>query len=289
MNSRLATIIRNRGREVENGTGVTTRVLSFQTTRKIAEETRTPPRDIEIEALHLGIIPTRYLRNIPTLGAEGQARLLSSSAAVVGAGGLGGLVIELLARLGMGRITVIDGDSFSEDNLNRQLLAREKDLGRLKARRAEERVAEINSAVEVSVRPVFLDPENAEELLGGSDLIIDALDRIDVRILLEDTARRSGIPLVHGAIGGFLGEIATIIPGEDTLHSLYRQTAEENQGLESELGTPTPTPAAVAALQVVEAIKILLGKGRPFSEEILYLELMDGFFSRIRLNPEKEK
>ena len=83
------------------------------------------------------------------MGIDGQARLLSSTAAVVGAGGLGGLIIELLARFGVGRLILIDGDTFTEDNLNRQLLCREGDLGRKKIERAVERVREVNSAVEV--------------------------------------------------------------------------------------------------------------------------------------------
>ena len=137
--------------------------------------------------------------------------------------------------------------------------------------------------MEVISRPVFLNRENAAELLEGADVIVDALDRIDIRLILEDAAGELDRPLVHGAIGGFLGEIATVLPGRSRFSNLYPATEDREGGLEKVLGTPTPVPAVVAAFEVIETIKLLLGKGRPFSEEILYLELLDGYFSRIRL------
>lgn len=259
--------------------------IDLQGVRRIAASSGIAERKVEIAALRQGIVPLRYLRNIPSLGLDGQARLLSSTAAVVGAGGLGGLVIELLARIGVGRLILIDGDIFTEDNLNRQLLCREGDLGRKKIERAAERVREVNSAVEVIPRPVFLTPQNAEELLAGAEVVIDALDRISVRLLLEEAAYRLGVPLVHGAIGGFMGQVASVFPGEETLSSsIYRGAGgQTSRGIEAVLGTPTPTPAVVASLEAMEAVKILLGRGIPLRGELLYLDLESADFSRIGL------
>jgi molybdopterin-synthase adenylyltransferase len=261
------------------------RGLSLESVRAVADESGKTPREVEIAALRQGIIPLRYYRNIASLGLDGQARLLSSTAAVVGAGGLGGLIIELLARIGVGRLIPIDGDSFTEDNLNRQLLCREEDIGRKKIDRAVERVAAVNSAVEVIPRPVFLTPENAAELLSGAEVVIDGLDRIGVRLLLEKAAAGLAVPLVHGAVGGFMGQVAVVFPGEETLSSsIYRgEGGQASRGIEAVLGTPTITPAAVASLEAMEAVKILLGRGTPLRGELLYLDLESAEFSRIGL------
>jgi len=193
-------------------------------------------------------------------------------------------VIEILARAGVGTICVIDGEVFSEDNLNRQLLCRERDLGRRKALVAAERVAAVNSAVELIAREEFLDRKNAPRLLAGSSVVVDALDRIYARVALERAAGRLKIPLVHGAIGGFLGEVTSLFPGEAGLESVYgKKPGPSARGVESILGTPSPTPAVVASLQAVEVVKILLGKGTPFRGRLLYLELENGVFSEIIL------
>ena len=252
--------------------------------RRVAAEADISVRESEIAALRLDIIPVRYFRNIASLGAVGQARLLSSSVSVVGAGGLGGLVIELLARLGIGKITIIDGDRFAEDNLNRQVLCRENDLDRLKAEVGEQRVRAINSAIEVTSHPIFLTEENAVELLGESQVVVDALDRISIRIVLEKVIGELGIPMVHGAIGGFLGQVATIMPGSNILSDLYGgDAAASARGIEAVLGTPTVTPAVIASMEVMEVIKFLLDRGTPLKDEFLYLELENAIFSRINL------
>jgi molybdopterin-synthase adenylyltransferase len=285
MDFTLAELIAAAGKPVSVSGGGEYTGIDLRGVRRIAGESGRTTREVEIAALRQGIIPLRYYRNIASLGLDGQARLLSSTAAVVGAGGLGGLIIELLARIGVGRLIVIDGDGFTEDNLNRQLLCREGDIGRKKIERAVERAAEVNSAVEVTSCPVFLTAENAAELLSGAGVVVDALDRIGVRILLEEAAARISIPLVHGAIGGFMGQVASVFPGEETLSSsIYRGEGDQaSRGIEAVLGTPTITPAVVASLEAMEAVKILLGRGTPLENELLYLDLESAEFSRIGL------
>ncbi len=285
MNSDLARLIDEAAGPVSLSGGGEYTGIGLAGVRRAARALAKSEREVEIAALRREVIPCRYYRNIASLGTEGQARLLSSTAAVVGAGGLGGLIIELLARIGVGRLILIDGDSFTEDNLNRQLLCREEDIGRKKVERAAERTAEVNSAVEVTARPVFLTAENAAGLLFGAEVVIDALDRIPVRILLEKAASRLGVPLVHGAIGGFMGQVSTVRPGEETLSATVYGAREGGsaRGIESVLGTPTPTPAVVASLEAMEAVKLLLGRGIPLKNELLYLDLESSEFSRIGL------
>ncbi|MDR7867038.1 MAG: HesA/MoeB/ThiF family protein [Sporomusaceae bacterium] len=222
--------------------------------------------------LAAGQVPERYLRNIGTIGAAGQARLLEAKVAVVGAGGLGGTIVELLARQGIGYLKVIDGDAFAAHNLNRQLLAAENNLGANKAIAAAARVAAINSDVAVDAVPRMLDADNAAGLLAGIDIVVDALDNIATRLLLGQTARDLGIPLVHGAIAGFTGQIATILPGDPGLDRIYKLCAGQAKGIENALGNPAATPALAASLQVQEVVKLLTGVGRPLSRQLLYFD-----------------
>jgi len=277
-------LIRGYSGSVRTSTGKEYTGIDLNGVRRVTAEAVISTRAVEIAALKLEIIPVRYFRNIASLGIAGQARLLSSSVAVVGAGGLGGLVIELLSRLGVGNITIIDGDRFTEDNLNRQILCREDDLDRLKAEVGAQRVRAINSAIEVTTHTIFLTEENAVELLSENQVVVDALDRISIRIVLEKVIGVLGVPLVHGAIGGFLGQVATVMPGSNILSALYGgDDASSARGIEAVLGTPTVTPAFVAALEVMEVIKLLLDKGSPIKDGLLYMELENSIFSRINL------
>ena len=127
-----------------------TRVIDLPSVRLISAKTKATPLEIEIACLAHGVVPARYLRNIGSIGVEGQAKLLRSTVAVCGAGGLGGTMTELLARQGVGHLVLIDHDRFVENNLNRQIMATEEDLRKSKVKVAAERVKRINSAVIVT-------------------------------------------------------------------------------------------------------------------------------------------
>jgi len=236
--------------------------------------------DVEAAALAAGLLPARYQRNRRTIPIAGQLTLLRSRVAVVGCGGLGGYAIELLARLGVGRLVVIDPDRFEEHNLNRQLLSSLADLGKAKVEAAAARVAAINPAVSVLPLQVALGAANGAELLAGVDLVIDALDSIPVRLELAAVCGRLGLPLIHGAIGGWYGHVATQFPGERTIEQLYGHSTE-SKGMEVELGNPSFTPAVVASLQVAEACKVLLGTGLPLRGRQLHVDLLHMEFVEI--------
>lgn len=225
-----------------------------------------------ILALQNGQVPERYQRNIGTIGIDGQLRLLKAKVAVIGAGGLGGTVIELLARQGVGQIRIVDGDTFAEHNLNRQLLATEHNLGLNKAVAAAARVAVINSDVTVQAVKQMLDAENAVEVLSDMDVIVDALDSISVRLLLSKTAQQLGIPLVHGAIAGFTGQVTSILAGDAGLEKIYKLTTGSSRGIETILGNPAATPALTAAVQVQEVVKILTGIGEILHKRLFYFD-----------------
>lgn len=234
--------------------------------------------------LQSGRMPERYLRNMGTIGIAGQIRLLRAKVAVVGAGGLGGLVIELLARQGVGHLVIIDGDCFACHNLNRQILATERTLGMNKAMAAVSRVAEINPEVQVTAIPQMLDSTNASKLLSGVDVIVDALDTISSRRMLLLTAQKLQIPLVHAAIAGFIGQVSTVLPGDRGVPALFARQTESDHGIESSLGNPAATPAVAAALQAQETVKLITGVGQPLSSHLLYFDLEYNLFEKIRLD-----
>ena len=236
-----------------------------------------------VQLLEAGTVPGRYQKNIGTIGIAGQLRLLQARVAVVGAGGLGGTVIELLTRQGVGFLRVIDGDVFADHNLNRQLLATEKNLGMNKAEAALRRIAEVNSDVAAEAVPVMLTEENAAELLRDVDVAVDALDNRKARRLLAETARRLGIPLVHGAIGGFTGQVATLMPEANTLDILFPPEETGGKGIESVLGNPAPTPALTAALQAQEVVKLLTDAGEVLDGKLLYFDTQVNLFETFQL------
>lgn len=235
-----------------------------------------------LEMLERGEVPERYLRNMGTLGIEGQLRLLRSKILVVGAGGLGGTVIELLARLGAGFLRVVDGDTFAEHNLNRQLLSHEGNIGAPKAVEAALRVTMINSDVFVEPTVGKLDLYNVDYLLRNIDIAVDALDNIESRLLFSKAAQKAGVPLVHGAIAGFSGQVMTVLPNSKGLETIYSSDVVK-QGIETGLGNPAATPTLVAALQVQEVVKIITGKGEVLSNQLLQINTEWNCFDVIEL------
>jgi len=251
------------------------RVLSLGAEREVALAHGISRRAVQVAALDLGILPSRYLRNLGTVGLGGQRRLLLARVVVVGAGGLGGYVVEGLARMGIGRIHVVDGDVFQDHNLNRQLLCTEEDIGRSKAEVARERVARVNGAVEVVPHVCFLEDGNADDLLFDADVAVDALDSVPTRLLLQEAAARRGIPLVHGAIAGYFAQVTTVLPGDLGLLRLYRRDAPP-RGVETKLGNPAATPMLCAGLEVHEAVKCLLGAGTLLRDRLLVVDAVEG-------------
>jgi len=240
-------------------------------------------RSVELAALEAGVVPLRYRRNIGTLGLAGQMALLRATAAIVGLGGLGGYVLEGLVRAGLGHIIAIDADKFEEHNLNRQALSSETNLGSAKALAAASRAAAVNAAVEVIPQVVRLTKENAPELLGEADVVVDALDNLPDRLMLQEMATGLGIPLVHGAIAGFVGQVMTVMPGDRGLFALYPDGQPPQRGLEQSAGTPAGTPMLVAAFEVQEAIKVITGRGELLRQCLLLIDCESGNVERIPL------
>lgn len=282
---KILEILRQSSRSGVNPAGENYRYLTLEDTVSLAGRLGLTRRELEIAALEAGIVPDRYQRNLGTIGIAGQIKLLRAHAGVVGAGGLGGYAVELLARCGVGKLTVIDSDTFDSTNLNRQLYALEGGLSLDKAAAAAQRVEKINGAVEATAHRCRGDSGNLPRLLKGCAVVLDCLDNLQARFSLEAACQKLKIPLVHGAIAGFMGQAAVIRPGRPLLAAIYGRQNEQGtgRGVETQFGNPSFTPAVVAAWQAAEAVKLLAGIGATLEGSLLLIDLFSGETTRIPL------
>jgi len=214
----------------------------------------------------------RYERNMKALTPEENDKLKHFKVCVIGCGGLGGYVIESLGRIGIGYITAVDGDVFDESNLNRQLLSSEDVIGVSKAETAKTRMQKVNSNIEVNAVAEYITENNGEEILRGHDLVIDALDNITTRLLIEKETQKLQIPLIHGAIAGWYGQVSVVLPGKPLYEKIYQENT--NKGIETELGNLPFTAATTASIQAAEAVKVLLGRKDTLSGKLLTIDLL---------------
>jgi len=239
-----------------------------------AEQHRLSLRQAYQQALVAGIFPESLERNFPTLSVHDQLQLFRSRVLVVGLGGLGGYQAVLLARLGVGRLLLADGDRFAPSNVNRQLLATRASLGESKARTTAEFLHIINPALEVQPLAEYLDAANYALHLQQVDLALDALDTLSARRELLAAARRAGKPVVHGAVLGQDGQVTTILPTDSqAFESMYL-----NQTSPATESPPVLAPivSLVASLQVQEALRLLLDHPPAYHGRLAYLDAGTG-------------
>jgi len=271
-------------KEAINSSGEKYYNISTDQVKSLAQKFKLPGREIEILALQNNIIPERYHRNLGAISPSEQVKLLKSKVVIIGAGGLGGTVLELLARMGIGELIIADKDIIGDSNLNRQILSTETNLGQSKTEVAVKRVKEINSSIEIVGHSVFINSDNVEKIIEGAEVVIDALDNLPSRFVLQKACRDLKIPLVHGAIAGFNGQLTTIFPQDKGLELIYGSNRDlPEHGSEAELGAPTVTPALIASLEAQEVIKILLKRGKLFRNRLLYLDIEDGTIEVLNL------
>ena len=248
----------------------------FEDTCKIAKEMSLSLLAVECAALEADIVPERYSRNQKSLSNTDQLRLLRSHVAVIGLGGLGGTVTEILARIGIGRLTLVDGDCFDESNLNRQLLSSPANIGKSKAETARTRVQEINPAVEIRMVADFFKADNGQEILHGAQLAIDCLDSIADRFVLEKACQKALIPLISAAIGGSSGQATVIFPDDHGLKGIYGQFQRApNKGMEASVGTLPFGAVYMAAVECAEATTLLLGRPSELKNKLYLAEIAD--------------
>lgn len=221
----------------------------------------------------------RYDRNMLCLSEEENSSLRNKIVAVVGCGGLGGYIIEMLGRLGVGKIIAVDGDVFEETNLNRQILSNVENMGKPKALEAWERMKLVNPDIELL--PVYnrINEDNAKTILQKAQVVVDALDNVSGRISLQKACEELNIPLVHGAIAGWYAQITTILPGDKSLDKIYSDVRE----VKNPLGNPSFTPALTASIEVAEVLKLLIGRGELLRNKMLFINLLNNSYEMIEL------
>lgn len=230
----------------------------------------------------------RYGRQImiPQIGEIGQEKLKRAKVFVAGAGGLGCPVSIYLTAAGVGHLRLVDHDKVDLTNLNRQVVHWTADVGRKKVDSAQEKLNKLNPNVTVETLSVTISDENASELVSGFDLIVDAMDNLSTRYLLNKTAIEHGVPFVHGAVNGFEGRAMTVIPGKTAcLRCLYRGPIPE-----SKFPVIGVTPAVIACIQATEVIKYLLGIGDLLANRLLAYDGLNLKFTefKVQRNPQCE-
>ena len=217
----------------------------------------------------------RYERNIPALTEAECLALREKRVLVVGCGGLGGHLIDLLARIGVGHLRVADGDVFELSNLNRQLLSSVPLLGVNKAKAAADHVARINPDVTVEAVETYLTESNVSDLLADCDVVLDALDNIPSRKLLAAACEKETIPYIYGAIQGWVAQAAISMPGDHLIHTLYPEDIEI-----PDKSVLSFTPALCASMQASLCIRLLTGKPVE-TGRIYYFDLLNQEFETI--------
>ena len=242
-------------------------------------------------------MPTRYIgdgyweiasRQMSIVTRSEQERFKDAKITVIGCGGIGGETIEMLARMGIGELVLVDEDAFDLSNLNRQTLASIADLGLDKNAVAAEKVRLINPYVKVTSYNEHVDQSNIDKIIGDSDIVIDALDNVLTRVIVSRKAKEKGIPYIHGAIHGTLGQITVFLPNSEKSYEemfnlpsvgkeLNEETIDDLKNVTS--GVPPvigPTPNLIGCLEAMEAYKIITGVGKvTVAPKILTFDLLD--------------
>jgi molybdopterin/thiamine biosynthesis adenylyltransferase len=224
----------------------------------------------------------RYDRQIILhgFGEAGQEKLKKATVFLAGAGGLGSPAAIYLAAAGVGTLRIADRDTVDPSNLNRQVLHWEGDIGAGKAASAAEKLRKLNPYIKIETHAVEIDENNAGALVGDADVIVDALDNLPARYLLNRIALARGVPFVHGAVNGFAGRAMTVLPGRSAcLNCLYRG-AEVPAEKFPVVGV---TPGVIGCIQAAEVIKYIVGIGELLTDRLLEYDGLGMRFTELRV------
>lgn len=234
----------------------------------------------------------RYQRhlNLPEVGEVGQQKLLDAKVLLLGAGGLGSPAALYLAAAGVGTLGIVDMDVVDASNLQRQIIHKLDRVGRRKVDSAAETIQGLNPDVVVNGYPVRLDASNVIDIIGGYDVIVDGADNFPARYLLNDASVKLGIPVVHGSIFRFEGQVSVFDP---TTGPTYRDMLPTPPPAEqapscAEAGVLGVLPGIVGSLQAVETIKLILGLGDPLIGRLLVFDALDMTFSEYTLTADPD-
>jgi sulfur-carrier protein adenylyltransferase/sulfurtransferase len=234
----------------------------------------------------------RYARHLtlPQIGALGQRRIKNARVLVIGAGGLGAPALQYLAAAGVGTLGIVDDDVVALSNLQRQVIHTVADLGRPKTDSAIDAVARLNPLVEVRTHPVRLTADNAVDLVGQYDLVLDGADNFVTRYLVSDAATLTGRPCVWGSILRFQGQVSVFWAGNGpTYRDLYPEAPPPGEVPScAEGGVVGVLPATIGSVMTTEAIKLITGTGQPLIGRVLLHDALAMTWRELHLTPDPD-
>lgn len=228
----------------------------------------------------------RYSRQImlEEIGFTGMERLRKTTVCVVGVGGIGNPVTTMLSAMGVGKLRIVDRDVIEISNLHRQHLYNEDDIGKVKVEVAAERLHKLNLTTKIEAIPISVTRYNADSLVEGADIVIDALDSVDARYALNDACIKQKIPFVYAGALGMLGSVCTIVPGESAcLRCMFPELEEEDMPTCSTEGVHPSILYLVAGTQVSEVVKIVTGQTPSLMNKLLYIDLNDLTMEKVQM------
>lgn len=214
----------------------------------------------------------------------GQQAITAAKVLMIGAGGLGSPVGLYLAAAGVGTIGIMDADTVSLSNLQRQIMHGTPDLGKLKVESARESMTAINPEVRTELYPFFLTPENAEELIGKYDIVVDCTDNLTARLLINDTCVKLGKPFVYGAVSRFSGQVFTHTPGTATYRDIFDATAPAEELPCVIDGVMNTVVGVIGTLQATEVVKWLVKTGDLLTDRLLLFDAITMTFNTFEIN-----
>lgn len=222
------------------------------------------------------------------IGEEGQERLKAARALVVGAGGLGSPVAFYLTAAGVGTLGIVDFDTVSLSNLNRQILHTTADLGRPKTESARERLTALNPALRVVPYRELVKPERAEQLAAEYDVVVECSDNFETKFLVNAACVRVGTPLVWASVLAWEGQMSVVIPGKGPCYRCLfpPSICLERVPTSREVGILGAVAGTFGALEAVEAIKVILGIGHPLVGRLLVWDGLRGTFDEVTFAPQ---
>ena len=229
---------------------------------------------------------SRYSRQmvLPEVGEEGQRKLLDAVVTIVGVGGLGCPAAQYLAAAGIGRLRLVDGDVVDITNLQRQPLFSTESVGRSKSEAAAETLARLNPDCAIEIAENFLDEDNCKSLLAGSDVVVDATDRVSTRRVMDSFCAAHSIPLVYGGLYRFEGQVSVFHLNGGLGYSDLFPASDSNGGTCSHEGVPGMLPGIIGSIQALEAVKVILGIEPNLSGRLLLYDGLTHAMEQIELN-----
>ena len=230
----------------------------------------------------------RYARHLVLreVGGPGQQALKAASVLIVGAGGLGAPAALYLAAAGVGRIGLVDADVVSLSNLQRQVLYATADIGQPKVNAAQRRLAALNPHVEITPHPVMLGEDNARDLIGAYDLVLDGTDNFEVRFAVNAACVAEGKPLVSGAIGRWTGQVG-VFAGQPCYRCLVPEIPPDAETCVA-VGVVGALAGVVGSMMALEAVKLITGAGEPLTGRLLLYDALAGETRTVRIGPDPD-